>query len=166
MKVFLLSDLVVHELVSMQLEGQWLTSEQFSESAALWASRHGLKNKLSKAFLEFLQREAVEIAERLARDVESDGHDSPLKRLLLDIPAVNYADPVSARALAASLEVCRAKLCDRCAPCVDGEDPAASREAGWRCHPMLRMALCGESAVRGAVSEAERCAVLPCARDD
>jgi hypothetical protein len=35
MKVFLLSDLVVHELVSMQLEGKWLTSEQFSESARL-----------------------------------------------------------------------------------------------------------------------------------
>ncbi|CAN7526372.1 hypothetical protein [Paraburkholderia hospita] len=52
MKVFLMSDLVVHELVSMQLEGKWLTAAQFAESAQLWISRHGQRNQLSKRMLE------------------------------------------------------------------------------------------------------------------
>jgi hypothetical protein len=142
MKVFLLSDLVVHELVSMQLEGQWLTSEQFSESARLWMSRNGSKSKLSEELSAVLQNEAIRIVERLMQEVEAAGQESPLKTLLLDIPAVNYADPMSASALAASLEVCRSKLCDCCT------QPGKPREteARWRCHPALRLLLCGTSA--------------------
>ncbi|WP_109483110.1 hypothetical protein [Paraburkholderia sp. C35] len=144
MKVFLLSDLVGHELVSMELEGEWLTTEQFSESACLWASRHGHKNKLSRQFISVLQREALEIAERLARDGAVTELHSPLTRVLLDICAVNYADPLSARALAASLEVCRTKLCDFC--CADagscGENSQRETRA-WPCHPALRQLLCG-----------------------
>ncbi|MBN3764916.1 hypothetical protein [Burkholderia sp. Ac-20365] len=167
MKVFLLSDLVVHELVSMQLEGQWLTAEQFSESATLWASRHGYKDKLSRPFLAVLRREAVQIAQGLTGDVESGGgQGSPLKRLLLDIPAVNYADPVSARALAASLEVCRAKLCDRCSRCADGCGAAGSHETGWRCHPVLRTLLCGEAAASRGMCDDGHHAAIACARDE
>lgn len=166
MKVFLLSDLVVHELVSMQLEGQWLTAEQFAESAVLWASRYGYKDKLSKAFLVTLQHEAIEIAQRLTGDLDSEGQGSPLKRLLLDIPAVNYADPVSARALAASLEVCRAKLCNRCSQRADGCDASGSHAAGWRCHPVLRMLLCGEAVAPKGVCGDGQCAVFAHACDE
>lgn len=97
MKVFLLSDLVVHELMSMQLEGQWLTPGQFLESARLWVSRYAFNNQLSKELLEVLETEAIRIAERLMRDVGFKGRESQLERLLLDIHAVDYADPLSAR---------------------------------------------------------------------
>jgi len=157
MKVFLLSDLVVHELVSMQLDGKWLTFEQFVESARLWASRNGLKNQLSKELLDTLQHEAILIAERLIKDVRSGEQDSPLKRLLLDIPAVNYADPLSASALAASLEVCR----KNCGPCRDRNGAAAERKTGWACHPTLRLLLCGVSTPRERAHEPVAVAVSP-----
>jgi hypothetical protein len=78
------------------------------------------------------------------KEVLRDGTDSPLKRLLLDISAVNYADPLSASALAASLEVCRTKLCDCCSPNTEPGDAKESDEPErWRCHPALRQFLCG-----------------------
>ncbi|BCF89646.1 MULTISPECIES: hypothetical protein [Paraburkholderia] len=144
MKVFLMSDLVVHELVSMRLEGKWLTSAQFAESAQLWISRHGQRNQLSRRMFDIFQHEAEQIAGRLMKEVLRDGTDSPLKRLLLDISAVNYADPLSASALAASLEVCRTKLCDCCSPNTEPGDAKESDEPErWRCHPALRQFLCG-----------------------
>ena len=146
MKVFLLSDLVVHELMSMQLEGQWLTPGQFLESARLWVSRYAFNNQLSKELLEVLETEAIRIAERLMRDVEFKGQESQLERLLLDIHAVDYADPLSARILAASLEICRSKLCDSCSHCAERSEAKGACEDGWRCHPALQLLLCGAHA--------------------
>ena len=154
MKVFLMSDLVVHELVSMQLEGKWLTAAQFAESAQLWITRHGKRNQLSKQMLEVFQHEAEQIAGRLMKGAKPDGTDSPLKRLLLDISAVNYADPLSASALAASLDVCRAKLCDGCSARIEPDDAKELRETErWRCHPALRQFLCGSGAAHEAVDD-------------
>ncbi|SEJ72428.1 hypothetical protein [Paraburkholderia diazotrophica] len=142
MKVFLLSDMVVHELVSMQLEGKWLTAEQFSESARLWISRHAPKHQLSELFVRTLEREALQIAERLMKDGVVIAKGSPLRRLFLDIPVVNYADPLSASALAASLEVCRNKLCD-CGPHSAGKDLAAQlATGGLSCPAVLRSLIC------------------------
>ena len=162
MKVFLMSDLVVHELVSMQLEGKWLTAAQFAESAQLWISRHGQRNQLSKRMLEVFQYEAEQIAGRLMKEAMPDGTNSPLKRLLLDIPAVNYADPLSARALAASLEVCRTKLCDCCYARIGPGDAKELRETErWRCHPALRQLLCGGIPVHDAREEDRHCEAGP-----
>lgn len=158
MKVFLMSDLVVHELVSMQVEGKWLTAAQFAESAQLWIARHGKRNQLSKQMLEVFQREAEQIAGRLMKDAKPDGTDSPPKRLLLDISAVNYADPLSASALAASLEVCRTKLCDGCSSRIEPADVQKPHETErWRCHPALRQFLCGGIPVHDALDEDRHC---------
>jgi|GEM_PF-1227045 len=162
MQVFLMSDLVVHELVSMQVEGKWLTAAQFAESAQLWIARHGKRNQLSKQMLEVFQREAEQIAGRLMKEAKPDGTDSPLKRLLLDISAVNYADPLSASALAASLEVCRAKLCDcRFARIEPGDAKELRETERWRCHPALRQFLCGSGAVHDALDEDRHCEAGP-----
>ncbi|MEM5388641.1 hypothetical protein VSR68_34490 [Paraburkholderia phymatum] len=142
MKVFLLSDMVVHELVSMQLEGKWLTAEQFSESARLWVSRHAPKYQFSEPFMRTLEREAIQIAERLMKDGVVMMEGSPFRRLFLDIPVVNYADPLSASALAASLEVCRNKLCD-CGSHSAGNDLAAQlATGGLSCPAVLRSLIC------------------------
>ncbi|BCF98374.1 hypothetical protein PPGU19_029430 [Paraburkholderia sp. PGU19] len=157
MKVFLMSDLVVHELVSMQLEGKWLTDAQFAESAQLWIARHGKRNQLSKQMLEVFQHEAEQIAGRLISEAKPGGTDSSLKRLLLDISAVNYADPLSASALAASLDVCRTKLCDcRSARIEPGDAKELQETERWRCHPALRQFLCG-SVVAYETGNDDRC---------
>jgi hypothetical protein len=143
MKVFLLSDLVVHEMVSMQLEGKWLTSEQFAESARLWVSRNKLKDKLSEEFLGVMQCEAIQIAKRLMQDVGTEGEESALKPLLLHLLAVDCADPLSASALAASLEVCRAKLCDCFSRCAEQAEAQARHATECLCPPVLRLLLCG-----------------------
>lgn len=151
MKVFLLSDLVVHELISMHLEGRWLTSEQFTESARLWVSRHASEEKLSERFVGELQREAIRIAERLTIEGKAGLGGSPLKCLLRNICDVNYANPLSARVLAASLKACRETLCDRGQG--NGEKGAAngrhvSGELG--CHAALRLLVCEANACREA----------------
>ncbi|WP_036002663.1 hypothetical protein [Paraburkholderia caribensis] len=147
MKVFLMSDLVVHELVSMQLEGKWLTSAQFAESVQMWISRHGQKNQLSRRMLVVFQHEAEQIAGRLMNEAIAGGSDSRLKGLLQAIPAVNYADPLSASVLAASLEVCRRKLCDcRSHRLECGDSRKVRKTEHWRCHPALRQFLCGSVA--------------------
>ncbi|MEI5999285.1 hypothetical protein H3V53_19330 [Paraburkholderia bengalensis] len=107
MKVFLLNSLVVHELVSMHLEGQWLTAEQFAESATLWISRHAPDIQLSEKTIAELRLAAIQIAKDLMNDVQ----ESPLTCLFLEIPDVNYANPLSTKAFSASLNVCREKLC-------------------------------------------------------
>ncbi|MBN3759040.1 hypothetical protein G3N95_39460 [Paraburkholderia sp. Tr-20389] len=149
MKVFLLSDLVVHELVSMQFDGKWLTSEQFQESARLWVSRHGFGDQLSKGFLATLRSEAIQIAERLMRGDGVEGQASPPERLLFDIHAVNYADPLSASALAASLETCRSRLCNCWSERAEQNDAKGRHEGGWRCPPALRQLLCGTPTAHG-----------------
>jgi len=142
MKVFLLSDLVVHELVSMQLEGAWLTPAQFSESARLWMSRHVPQVKLSEELMRELEREALEIAQRLIKEEgDTDAADSTLKRFFLDIPVVNYAEPMSGRALAASLEACRERLCC-CDSGFGSMDSATQADSEFACHPALRRFLC------------------------
>ncbi|MEM5438417.1 hypothetical protein [Paraburkholderia diazotrophica] len=156
MKVFLLSDLVVHELVSMQLEGKWLTTEQFSESARLWVSRHAPKNQFSELFVRALEKEAVQIAERLMNEGVVMMEGSPLRRLFLDIPVVNYADPLSASALAASLEVCRNKLCD-CGPHSARTDLAAQLATDClRCPAVLRSLICTADTPRSTGSAGEQ----------
>ncbi|MPW15878.1 hypothetical protein GCT13_02825 [Paraburkholderia sp. CNPSo 3157] len=156
MKVFLLSDMVVHELVSMQLEGKWLTAEQFFESASLWASRHALNDQLSESFMRTLEREAIQIAERLMKGGVVMTEGSPLRRLFLDIPVVNYADALSASALAASLEVCRSKLCD-CGPHSAGKDLAAQLSTGGlSCPAVLRSLICTAETPQPAESVGEQ----------
>jgi hypothetical protein len=112
MKVFLLSDLVVHELASMQLEGKWLSSEHFRESMRLWLSRYGGRSALSTQCIDAIEHQAIQIATRLKADEDAAFDGSPLTQLFLDIPAVNYAHPLSVRALSASLEVCRQEMGD------------------------------------------------------
>ncbi|MEM5344150.1 hypothetical protein [Paraburkholderia azotifigens] len=143
MKVFLLSDLVAHELVSMQLDEKWLTSGQFQESVQLWISRHAPEGQLSKKSLAMLQVEAIRIAERLMQDVRAGRQESQPGRLLLDIHAVDYADPLSARILAASLETCRSTLCHVCSQRAEQREAKRADEAGWRCDPVLQRLLCG-----------------------
>jgi hypothetical protein len=87
-----------------------------------------------------------------------------LKRLLLDIPAVNYADPLSASALAASLDVCRTKLCDGCVTCRDEKKAAGHRETDWTCHPAFQLLLCGGRTARERTRDLEAAAVSPCSR--
>jgi hypothetical protein len=164
MKVFLLSDMVVHELVSMQLEGKWLTREQFSESVRLWVSRHVPKDQFSELFVQTLEKEAIQIAERLMKEgvVMMDG--SPLRRLFLDIPVVNYADPLSASALAASLEVCRNKLCD-CGPHSAEKDLAAQLATdGLRCPAVLRSLICMADTPQPAASAGEQVCACRCGK--
>lgn len=141
MKVFLLSDLVVHELASMQLEGKWLSSQHFSESARLWISRYAPNVQLSRMLLEEIEREVMQIAMRLAQDDSDVACQAPLTRLFLDIPAVNYAHPLSVRALSASLEACR----DKAHEAGDGASAACVRasRSPLGCHPALCMLVCG-----------------------
>jgi hypothetical protein len=106
MNAFLLSDLVVHELVSMQLEGRWLTAAQFWESARLWLLRCAPHDQASERSLRTLENAAIRIAKKLMEQGGIDVDDSPPGRFFLDSPVVNYADPVCARALAASVEAC------------------------------------------------------------
>lgn len=143
MKAFLLSDLVVHELVSMQLEGKWLTPAQFSESARLWISRHASQNKVSEEIVFGLEREALQIAQKLLQEGNVKPEDSPLKTFFLDIPVVNYAEPMSARALAASLEACRERLCHY-GSCSSSKDVGAQANAAGEfvCHPTTRAFFC------------------------
>ena len=110
-----------------------------------------------------LEQEAIEIAERLMRNGIPTGDAPPLQRLFLDIPIVNYADPLSTNALAASLEVCRNK-CD----CMSGrvgkagsgeryEKLAARGQASeLRCHPALRVLMCGVDAESPAAHSGAR----------
>ncbi|SIT51238.1 conserved hypothetical protein [Paraburkholderia piptadeniae] len=164
MKVFLLSDMVVHELVSMQLEGKWLTAEQFSESARLWASRHAPKDQLSELIMRTLETEAIQIAERLMKECAVMTEGSPLRRLFLDIPVVNYADPLSANALAASLEVCRNKLCD-CGPLSAEKDPTAPfATGGLSCPAVLRLLICTADMPQPSESAGEQGCIGGCAK--
>lgn len=164
MKVFLLSDMVVHELVSMQLEGKWLTAEQFSESARIWTSRHAPKNKLSELFIKTLEREAIQIAERLMKDGVGTTDGSPFRRLFLDIPVVNYADPLSASALAASLEICRNKLCDCDQLSTEKILAAQVATGGLSCPPALRLLICTADMPQLAEPADEAGGVCGCAR--
>ncbi|ACC71741.1 hypothetical protein PPMP20_11140 [Paraburkholderia phymatum] len=149
MKVFLLSDLVVHELISMRFAGTWLTADQFQESARLWVCRHGFGDQLSKGFLATLRSEAVQIAERLMRDDGAQGQAWPLERLMFDIHDVNYAEPLSANALAASLETCRSKLCGCWSERTGQGDAKERRESAWRCPSALRQLLCKTPTAHG-----------------
>ncbi|WP_345815806.1 hypothetical protein AAGS40_16260 [Paraburkholderia sp. PREW-6R] len=110
MKIFLISDLVVQELASMRVDGKWLSREQFVESALFWISRYAPRLTLPEAFFNEIERDALQIAAQLAEEQQARGEDSSLEQLFGDYPAVNYAHPLNARALAATLAACRDKL--------------------------------------------------------
>jgi hypothetical protein len=141
MKVFLLNSLVVHELVSMHLEGKWLTPEQFTESATLWIFRHAPDIQLSEKTITELQLAALQIAKDLMKEVQ----ESPLTCLFLEIPDVNYANPLSTKAFSASLNVCREKLCGYGLSRGEKKEVAKMRCSTdeLRCDPALRLLVCG-----------------------
>ena len=88
----------------MRLEGEWLSSENFMESARLWLSRYAPENNISKETLVEVERDVIQIATRVAADEKETCDGAPLTCLFLDIPTVNYAPPLSVLALSASLE--------------------------------------------------------------
>jgi hypothetical protein len=109
MKVFLLSDLVAHELVSMQIDEKWLSFAHFTESAQLWVSRHAPELELSEAFLQEIEREVLQIATQLSDNpmAQEDYLQSP--RRFDDLLTANYTHPLGEQALSATLAACREK---------------------------------------------------------
>lgn len=145
MKIFLLSDLVVHELKAMQVDEAWLSFEQFRESALLWYARYSPHSNVSETLLQETERIVLRIAQRLLDEGKGVHDGSPL-RLLGDFPAANYAHPLSARALSASLaEYCEGvcRIGGGVVSCngTDGLCTSAcsiSPGAELTCHPALR----------------------------
>lgn len=145
MKLFLISDLVVQELASMKVDGRWLSPAQFAESALLWIKHYAPDVDVPESFLFEVECEVLQIATQLAVGELASTDDSPLAQLFGDYPTVNYANPLSAKALAATLAACREKI-------ASGTKATSSNEAlcsrqfvncvknapqSLRCHPTL-----------------------------
>lgn len=109
MKVFLLSHLVAHELLSMQLDQKWLSFAHFTESAQRWLSRHAPELEFSEALLQEIEREVLQIATRLSDDqaTADDYLQSPHR--FDDLLTDNYTHPLGEQALSATLAACREK---------------------------------------------------------
>ena len=150
MKLFLISDLVVQELASMKVDGKWLSPAQFAESTLLWISHYAPGLEVPESFLFEIECEVLQIATQLAVGELASVEDSPLAQLFGDYPTVNYAHPLSAKALAATLATCREKISR-------GAEAAASNDAIWSrqfaacakntpqslgCHPTLCQLMC------------------------
>ena len=112
MKIFLLSDLVVHELKAMQVDQKWLSFAQFRESALLWYARYSPHSNVSETLLQETERVVLRIAQRLLDEGKDMQDGSPLW-LLAEFPTANYAHPLSARALSATIAECCARNCRR-----------------------------------------------------
>ncbi|HEX7911384.1 MAG TPA: hypothetical protein VF534_25285 [Paraburkholderia sp.] len=112
MKIFLLSDLVVHELTAMQVDQRWLSFAQFRESALLWYARYSPHRNVSETLLQETERVVLRIAQRLLDEGKDMQDGSPLW-LLAEFPTANYAHPLSARALSATIAECCAGSCRR-----------------------------------------------------
>ncbi|MFM0666598.1 hypothetical protein [Paraburkholderia sediminicola] len=150
MKLFLISDLVVQELASMKVDGKWLSPAQFAESALLWINHYAPGLAVPEPFFFELECDVLQIATQLAVGELASVEDSPLAQLFGDYPTVNYAHPLSAKALAATLTACREKISR-------GAQAAASPDASWSrqfaayaknvpqslgCHPTLCQLMC------------------------
>ncbi len=144
MKIFLLSDLVVHQLKAMQVDQTWLSFKQFRESALLWYARYSPHSIVSDAHLQDAERIVLRIAQRLL-DEGKDVCDRSQLRMFADIPTANYAHPLSERALSATIAECRDRSC-RLGERVTSGDAAGelcasacpkSRAGELECHPAL-----------------------------
>ena len=150
MKLFLISDLVVQELASMKVDGKWLSPAQFAESALLWSNHYAPGLAVPESFLFQVECEVLQIAKPLADEELTSGEDLQLAQLFADYPTVNYAHPLSAKALAATLTACREKISQ-------SAQAAASGDANWPrqfdacaknapqamgCHPTLCQLMC------------------------
>jgi hypothetical protein len=150
MKLFLISDLVVQELASMKVDGKWLSPVQFAESALLWIKHYAPGLEAPESFFLEVECEVLQIATQLAAGDLASAGDSPLAQLFGDYPTVNYAHPLSAKALAATLAACREKISN-------GKEAASSNTAFWSrqfsgctknappslaCHPTLCQLMC------------------------
>ncbi|WNC93262.1 hypothetical protein RI103_20845 [Paraburkholderia sp. FT54] len=150
MKLFLISDLVVQELGAMKVDGKWLSPVQFAESVLLWISRYAPGVKMPESFFLELECEVLQIATQLATGELACDEESPLAQLFGDYPMVDYAHPLSAKALGATLAMCREKM-DR------GAAVAISADAIWKrqfaacaknlpprlgCHPTFCQLMC------------------------
>ncbi|WP_116146379.1 hypothetical protein [Paraburkholderia sp. BL27I4N3] len=124
MKLFLISDLVVQELASMKVDGKWLSPALFAESALLWINHYAPGLDVPEAFFSEVECEVLQIATQLAVKELAAVEDSPLSQLFGDYPTVNYAHPLSAKALAATLAACREKISS-------GSETASSNDAFW-----------------------------------
>lgn len=109
MKVFLLSDLVAHELVSMQIDQKWLSFAHFTESAQLWLSRHAPELECSEALLQEIEREVLQIATRLSDNQATADDYLSSPRRFDDLLTANYMHPLGEQALSATLAACREK---------------------------------------------------------
>ncbi|WP_168789341.1 hypothetical protein [Paraburkholderia aromaticivorans] len=150
MKFFLISDLVVQELASMKVDGKWLSPAQFAESALLWINHYAPGLDVPESFFFEVECEVLQIATQLAVGELASIDDSPLAQLFGDYPTVNYAHPLSAKALAATLAACREKISS-------GTKTASPNDASWSrqfarctknapqspgCHPILCQLMC------------------------
>ena len=109
MKVFLLSDLVAHELVSMQIDQKWLSFAHFTESVQLWLSRHAPELECSEALLQEIEREVLQIATRLSDNQATADDYLQSPRRFDDLLTANYTHPLGEQALSATLAACREK---------------------------------------------------------
>ncbi|PRX36158.1 hypothetical protein B0G75_101347 [Paraburkholderia sp. BL18I3N2] len=124
MKLFLISDLVVQELAAMKVDGKWLSPAQFTESALLWINHYAPGLDVPESFFFEVECEVLQIATQLAAGKLASAEDSPLAQLFGDYPTVNYAHPLSAKALAATLAACREKISS-------GSRTTLSNDAFW-----------------------------------
>lgn len=150
MKLFLMSDLVVQELASMKVDGKWLSPAQFAESVSLWISHYAPGAEMSKSFFEEIECEVLQIATQLTNDEAVADSESSLAQLFRDYPTVNYAHPLSAKALAATLANCREKIF-RNAQVTDADDTTWKKQfaacskntpQSLGCHPTLCQLMC------------------------
>ncbi|MFC6948668.1 hypothetical protein ACFQI9_29310 [Paraburkholderia dipogonis] len=87
----------------------------------------------------------LQIATQLAVGDLASAADSPLAQLFGDYPTVNYANPLSAKALAATLASCREKIASRTKAASSNEtlcsgqfvDCVKNAPQSLRCHPTL-----------------------------
>jgi hypothetical protein len=150
MKLFLISDLVVQELASMKVDGKWLSPAQFAESALLWINHYAPGRAAPESFFFEVECEVLQIATQLAVGELASVEDLPLGQLFSDYPTVNYAHPLSAKALAATLTACREKI-SRGAQAGAPDDAIWSRQfaacaknvpPSLGCHPALCQLMC------------------------
>lgn len=124
MRVFLVSDLVVQELASMHVDGKWLSPAQFAESALLWISRFAPGVAMTELLFHEIECDVLSIAMDLLAKEAENGEQSQMEHLFRDYPTVNYAHPLSAKALALTLASCREKI-------ARGQTASAPNAAIW-----------------------------------
>lgn len=153
MKVFLLSDLVAHELASMQIDQKWLSFAHFTESARLWVLRHAPELEFSEAFLQEIEREVLQIATRLSDNQAAQEDYLQSQRLFDDLVTANYAHPLGEQALSATLAACREKG-SRGALCAALNSRTLAQGAASRDHAAAQALTCHPALCRLACNAA------------